>query len=135
MAGSKFITCNPGTLPDDNGLSFAFKASVAGVGGGGGITVVAATLSTGAVGTFDIILQNYGTSGTVAGGTIAGMASGTATVWAADTPQSLTLTAANVFVDAGECIQIKKTESAAGNDLSEDAGLVIEYVDGVGLVG
>lgn len=135
MAGSKYLTCNPDTMPGDADLSFAFKASVAGVGGGGGITVVAATLSTGLVGTFDIILQNYGTSGTVAGGTIAGMASGTATVWAADTPQSLTLTAAQVFVDAGEVIMIKKVESAAGNDLSADAAVVIEYVDGVGLVG
>lgn len=58
------------------------------------------------------------------------MSSGTATVWAANTPQSLTLTAANVFVDAGEYVFVKKVEAAAGNDLGEQGSLVIEYVDG-----
>lgn len=133
MADSKFINVYPDTMPGDNDLAFAFKASNV----SGGVSIVAAHLSTGAVGTFDIILQNYGTSGTVAGGTIANMASGTATVWAADTPQSLTLstTAANLFVDANEVVYVKKTESAAGNDLSADACVSIEYMDGVALSG
>jgi hypothetical protein len=127
MPGSKFLTLNPGTIPDDTGLSFVAKASTT----YGGMTVIAANFVTGAVGTFDVILMNYGTSGTVAGGTVGSMASGTATVWAADTPQALTLTAAQVFADAGEWLVLKKIESAADNDFSEDATLVVEYVDGI----
>lgn len=126
---SKFLTINPGTIPDDDGLSFVVKAS----SNYGGLTLIAASLSTGAVGTFDVILQNYGAAGTVAGGTMANMSGGTATVWAADTPQALTVstTAASLFLDAGEWMVFKKTESAAGNDMSLDATMVIEYVDGV----
>jgi hypothetical protein len=130
---SKFLTINPDTMPGDNDLCFVAKASSS----FGGFTIVAAHLSTGAVGTFDVILMNYGAAGTVAGGTVANMSSGTATVWAADTPQTLTnsTTAANLFLDAGEWLVLKKTESAAGNDLSADATLVIEYVDGVKTAG
>jgi sugar (pentulose or hexulose) kinase len=133
MPGSKFLTINPGTMPDDNGLSFIAKAS----GINGGLTIVAAHLVTGVAGTFDVILQNYGSAGTVAGGTMASMASGTATVWAADTPQSLTVstTAANLFLDAGEWMVMKKTEAAGGNDYTADATLVVEYVDGVATAG
>lgn len=121
-----FLTVNPGTLPDDNGLSFVAKASSV----LGGFTVIAAHAVTGAAGTFNLILQNYGSTGTVAGGTVGGMSGGTATVWAADTPQELTLTAANVFIDAGEWLVLKKNEAAAGNDLTADAVVVVEYVDG-----
>jgi hypothetical protein len=126
---SKFLTVYPGTMPDDNGLSFIVKAS----GSYGGLTLIAAHAVTGLAGTFDVILQNYGTSGTVAGGTMANMADGTATVWAADTPQTLTnsTTAANLFLDAGEWMVFKKTEAAGGNDLTADAVIVVEYVDGV----
>jgi len=127
--GSKFLSCNPGTLPDDGGLSFVAKGSAV----YGGFTVIAAHAVTGVVGTLNLVLQNYGTSGTVAGGTVAGMASGTATVWAADTPQSLTVstTAANCYIAPNEWLVLKKVESAANNDLSADARVVIEYVDGV----
>lgn len=121
-----FLTVNPGTLPDDNGLSFVAKASSV----LGGFTVIAAHAVTGVAGTFNLILQNYGSTGTVAGGTVGGMSGGTATVWAADTPQELTLTAANVFIDAGEWLVLKKNEAAAGNDLTADAVVVVEYVDG-----
>lgn len=123
---SKFLVCNPGTLPDDSGLSFIAKASST----DGGFTVTSAYAVTGAVGTLDLVLQNYGTSGTVAGGTVAGMASGTATTWAVDTPQALTITADNAYIDAGEWLVLKKVEAAAGNDLSADAVVTIEYVDG-----
>ena len=116
MGRSKFITINPDTMPGDNDLAFVHKASAT----YGGITVIRAVLSTGVAGTFDAILQNYGTSGTVAGGTIASTTDGTATVWAADTPQVLDLTAAQVFVDANEVIYLKKNEAAGGNDLSPD---------------
>lgn len=125
---SKFIHVNPGTMPGDNDLVHILKASNA----HGGITVIRAWARTGLVGTLDLILQNYGTSGTVAGGTVGSMTSGTATVWAAAAPQELTLgTAANKFVATNEWLVLKKTESAAGNDLAANASVVIEYVDGV----
>lgn len=122
-----FLTVNPGTLPDDNGLSFVAKGSST----MGGFTVTDAYAVTGAVGTLNLVLMNYGTSGTVAGGTVAGMASGTATTWAVDTPQQLTITAANAFIDAGEWLVLKKVEAAAGNDLTDDAVVVVEYEPGV----
>jgi len=124
---SKYLNCYPDTMPGDNDLCFVAKAST----NYGGFTVLAAYAVTGAVGTLDLVLQNYGATGTVAGGTVAGHASGTAAVWAADTPQTLTITAANAFIDSGEWLVLKKTESAAGNDLTADALVHIEYVDGV----
>jgi hypothetical protein len=126
---SKFLVVTPNTMPGDNDLVHVMKAS----NSYGGITVISAWARAGAVGTFDLILQNYGTSGTVAGGTVAGMSGGTATVWAAATPQQLTLstTAANKFIAAGEWLVLKKTESAGGNDLAANGSVVIEYVDGV----
>ena len=86
---------------------------------------------TGLVGTLNLVLQNYGSSGTVAGGTVAGMSGGTATVWAVAAPQELTITAANQFVDSEEWLVLKKVESASGNDLANFASVVIEYVDGI----
>ena len=127
MTQSKFLQIYPDTMPGDGDLCFAAKASSA----YGGFTVIAAHAVTGAVGTLDLVLMNYGTSGTVAGGTVAGMASGTATTWAVDTPQSLTITAANQFIDSGEWLVLKKVEAAAGNDLTADAVVVVEYVDGI----
>ena len=126
--GSYIITVNPGTSPD-TGTAYcaAFRAGTI----YGGLTVVDAWVSSGVVGTLDIALVNFGTSGTVSGATIAHMADGTATVWAADTPQSLTITAANAYVDAGEYVRVKKIESAAANDLSEDATISIEVVNGM----
>lgn len=128
---SKFLTCYPDTMPGDGDLCYVAKASSV----DGGFTVIAAHASTGLVGTLNLVLQNYGSAGTVAGGTVAGMSSGTATVWAADTPQELTVTAANAFIDAGEWLVLKKVEAAAGNDLAADAVVVIEYADGVVTVG
>ena len=131
--GSKFLTIVTNTLPGDGDLIHLAKGSST----YGGFTVIAAHCRTGAVGTLDIILQNYGTTGTVAGGTVASMASGTATVWAAATPQSLTVTttAANAFIDSGEWLVLKKTESAAGNDFAANGSIVIEYVDGITTAG
>lgn len=122
-----FQTINPGTMPGDGDLAFVAKGSNT----MGGFTVTDAYAVTGAAGTLNLVLQNYGTSGTVAGGTVAGMASGTATVWAADTPQQLTITAANAFIDADEWLVLKKVEAAAGNDLTDDAVVVVEYEPGV----
>ena len=129
MNGSKFLVITPNTLPGDNDLVHLVKASAT----FGGFTVIAAHARAGAVGTLDVTLQNYGTSGTVAGGTVASMASGTATVWAAVVPQSLTVstTAANLYIAANEWLVLKKTESAAGNDFAANGSVTIEYVDGV----
>ena len=127
MSGSKYLVVAPDTMPGDGDLCYAMKASAV----SGGVTIIAAHLVTGVAGTLNLVLQNYGTSGGTAGGTVAGMASGTATVWAADTPQSLTITAANAYLDAGEWLVIKKVEAGAGNDLTADATVCIEYVDGV----
>ena len=129
MNGSKFLISNPGILNADGALSFVAKGSAT----YGGFTVIAAHAVTGAVGTLDIVLQNYGTTGTVAGGTVASMASGTATTWAIDTPQSLTVstTAANRYIAANEWLVIKKLEAGGSDDLTTDAVVVIEYVDGV----
>ena len=129
MNGSKFFATTLGTLPGDNDLVHLLKASAT----FGGITIIAAHARAAAVGTLDVILQNYGTSGTVAGGTVASMASGTATVWAAAVPQSLTLstTVANLYVAPNEWLVLKKTESAGGNDFAANGSISIEYVDGV----
>jgi len=127
--GSKFITVNPGVMPGDGDLYHIMKASSI----NGGITVVAAHARFAAVGTADFLLVNYGASGTVVGGTVANMASGTATVWAAAVPQTLTLstTLANLFIDEGEWLVLKKLESAAANDPGTNCSVVVEYVDGV----
>lgn len=124
--GSKYLTINPDTLASAGALCHAMKASTV----NGGITVIAANFVTGLAGTLDITLVNFGSSGTVTAGTIAGMASGTATIWVADVPQALTITAAQAFVDAGEWIVIKKLEAGGSDDLTADASVCIEYVDG-----
>lgn len=123
---SKFLVCNPGIMNADGALSFIAKASST----DGGFTVTSAYAVTGAAGTLDLCLMNYGTSGTVAGGTIANMTSGTATVWVADVPQQLTITAAQAYVDAGEWLVLKKLEAGGSDDLTTDAVVTIEYVDG-----
>lgn len=123
------ITVSPNTMPGDADLCFAFKCPADALGGG--LTVVEAVASTGAAGTLDLLLVNYGTSGTVVGGTIARHASGTATVWAADTPKALTITAAQAYVDAGEYVYLKKLEPAGSNDLTADAMVQITLVDGI----
>ena len=127
--GSYIITVNPGTSPDTGtALCPAFRAGTI----YGGVTIVDAWVSTGiSASTLDIALVNFGTTGTVSGATIAHMASGTATVWTADVPQSLTITPANAYVDAGEYVFVKKIESAAAQDLSEDASVCIEVVNGM----
>lgn len=125
---SQYIPVYPDTMPGDGDLCFAFRASSL----YGGATVVKAVANTGVAGTLDLALVNYGTAGTVAGGTIAHMSGGTATVWAADTPQALTLaTDANIYVAPGEYVFLKKIEAAAGNDLTADACVMIEIVEGV----
>lgn len=124
---SKFLTLNPGIMNADGALALALKASST----YGGVTIIAATAQTGIAGTLDLVLQNYGTSGTVAGGTVGGLSGGTATVWTANVPKALTLTAANVFIDDGEVLMLKKLEAGGSDDLSTSATISIEYVQGV----
>lgn len=128
---SFYLTVQPGVMTEDNDTHHIVKASNI----NGGFTVVRAWAVADAVGTFNFVLQNYGTSGTVAGGTVAGMSGGTATVWAATTPQELTLTSANVFIDANEWLVLKKPEAAGGNDNGASAVISIECVWGVVDVG
>jgi hypothetical protein len=123
--GSQYVVVNPGATQADGGLIFVLKASAI----SGGITVVAAQAVNTSAGTFNIVIQNYGASGTVAGGTIAGMAGGTATVWGSDVPQELAVTAANAFVDAGEYLVAKNV--AGDGNLTVDASIMIEIVEGV----
>jgi hypothetical protein len=124
----KYFNVNPGTMPGDADLAFVAQI----YDGYGGITVKEMTVSTGAVGTFDLILMKYGSAGTVAGGTVANYATlGTATVWAVDTPKDATIVAAQAFVDDGEHLMLKKLEVGAGNDLTADALVSIAYVDGI----
>jgi hypothetical protein len=126
---SKYLTIVTNTLPGDGDLIHLVKGSAV----YGGFTVIAAHARAGAVGTLDLILQNYGTSGTDAGGTVAHMTDGTATVWAAAVPQSLTVstTVANLYVAANEWLVLKKVESAANNDCAANGSITIEYVEGV----
>jgi len=123
----KYILVNPGVMSDDNDLCYVCKV----YDGYGGITIKEVNAVTGVAGTLDLILMKYGTSGTVAGATIAHTTNGTATVWAADTPQSLTITSSQAYCSEGEWLVLKKREAAAGNDLSTNASVVIAYVDGV----
>jgi hypothetical protein len=128
---SFYFSVQPGVMTEDNDTHHIVKASSI----NGGFTVVRAFAVADAVGTFNFVLQNYGTSGTVAGGTVAGHASGTAAVWAAATPQELAITAANAYIDADEWLVLKKPESAGGNDNGASAVVYIEYVPGVVTVG
>lgn len=123
-----YLTVNPGALADTGtSLSMAFRAS----SNYGGVTITAAKAVADSAGTLALYLVNYGTSGTVVGGTIAGNADGTAKVWTADGPVDLAITAANAFVDSGEYVFVKKVESAAANDTGANCAICIEYVDGV----
>jgi hypothetical protein len=125
-----YITVSPGVMTTDGDLHYAVKASTI----AGGITIVGAQLVNGAAGNAGtaclVVLQNYGVSGTVAGGTV-GTCGGTADPYAADTPKAFTLTTAQVFIDAGEWLVVKKVESGGTPDLDAEASICIEYVDGV----
>jgi len=124
---TKYVTINPGTMPGDADLAFVMQV----YDGYGGITIKEVTVNTGVAGTLDMVLMKYGSSGTVAGNTIAHHSSGTAKVWVADTPVNLTITASEAFVDEGEHLFIKKLEAAANNDLTTDAAVCIAFVDGI----
>jgi hypothetical protein len=90
----------------------------------GGFTVIRAYVTAGAAGTANPVLQNYGASGTVAGGTVAAF-SGT-TVFTAGTPQLLTVTAANQFIDDDEWLVLKMDGA-----LPASSTITIETVAGI----
>lgn len=100
----------------------------------GGITITKAYyVPAGATdaGTSHILyLVNYGTSGTVVGGTI-GAVGGTAAPYAANVPYAFTLTAAQVFVDDGEWVVLKKTQDGADSDIVANSTFHMEFVEGV----
>lgn len=122
---SKFLSITPGTISAADTLPLIRASSTY-----GGITIIAADYFPGAAGTLDVVLQNYGASGTVAGGTVAGISGGSAAL-VADTVQALTITAANQFLDSGEWLVLK----AVGGTSPANSMLVIEYVDGITTVG
>jgi hypothetical protein len=117
---SFFLRYGPGTVASGD-VSPIVKASST----YGGFTVIAAQVFPGIAGTLDVVLQNYGVSGTVAGGTVAGISGGSAAL-VADTVVSLAITAANAFIDDGEWLVLKAVAAALG-----EAVIVVECVPGV----
>lgn len=115
-----YLTYGPGTVASGD-TSPIVKASTT----LGGFTVTKATLFPGIAGTLDVVLMNYGTSGTVAGGTVAGISGGSAAL-VADTAVDLSITAANAFIDDGEYLTLKASGAALG-----EARLIIECVPGI----
>ena len=125
-----FLRVDPGVMAEDGDLHHIIKASSK----YGGLTVIDAYAVTGgtisAGSGYLLVLQNYGASGTIAGGTV-GSVGGTADpITTVDTPQQFSLTAAQVFLDAGEWLVLKKVEQ--GNvDINAENCVIVEYVDGV----
>ena len=129
------ITFNPGIMTNDADLFMALRASST----YGGITIIAATATEGATvggaGTsHQFALVNMGTSGTVVGGTIATTTASTA-AWTADVPKAFTLVAAQVFVDSGEYVYLRKIQQGADSDNDVQTAINIEWCEGVVLVG
>jgi hypothetical protein len=134
MSASKFLITTLPVMTTNNDIMGIVKAST----DFGGMTIVKATYwpaATTNAGTSHVLhLMNYGTSGTVAGGTV-GSVGGTASPYTTLVPAEFTLVAAQVFIDAGEWLVLKKTQEGADSDIAANASLVIEYVDGVVLIG
>lgn len=117
---SFYLKFGPGTVASGDTTPIVKASSIT-----GGFTVVAATLFPGIAGTLDVVLMNYGTSGTVAGGTVAGISGGSAAL-VADTAVSLAITAANAFIDDGEYLTLKASGAALG-----EAVVLIECLPGI----
>lgn len=131
---AQFISFPLPVMTANNDLLRIFRASTE----YGGITITKAYYtpagSTDAGTSHVLYLMNYGTSGTVAGGTI-GAVGGTAAPYTANVPTAFTLTAAQVFVDDGEWVVLKKTQEGADSDIVTNSTLVVEFVEGVISVG
>lgn len=129
---SKFLRVDLGVMTNNNDTKHIVKASST----YGGMTIIGANYvpaaATDAGTSHHLYLLNYGSSGTAlaSGGTV-GDCGGTADPFAADTPKAFTLAAAQVFLDAGEWLVLRKTQEGADSDITVDASVVIEYVDGV----
>lgn len=117
---SFYLRYGPGTVASGD-TSPIVKASTK----FGGFTVIGAQLFPGIAGTLNVVLQNYGTAGTVAGGTVAGISGGSAAL-VADTVVELAITAANAFIDEGEWLVLKTVGGALG-----EAVVVVECVPGI----
>lgn len=117
---SFYLKFGPGTVASGDTTPICRASSV-----NGGFTVVDAWLFPGIVGTLDTVLMNYGTTGTVAGGTVAGISGGSAAL-VADTQVHLSITAANAFIDDGEWLVLKASGAALG-----EAIILIECVPGI----
>jgi len=130
MTERNILTFYPGSMAGSPETKVLFRAPSS----GGGLTITGAYVTNGAAdaaGTaFTAYLVNYGSTGTVAGGTIAS-AGGTTDHWAADVPKAMTLTAANAYIDSGEWVVLKKTEVGASSDFTDPATITIEYVEGI----
>lgn len=120
MAGETYtvVACIPADLAGDDKVVPLFKAPAANVGGG--ITLVSAeafnsVALAGAGTTFTLTLINMGADGTGNDGTIA-PAIGSATQWAALTPQAWVLDATEKLVDAGEWIGVHYHELNSANN-------------------
>ncbi len=133
---SKFLAFPLGVMTSDNDLVHVDKASST----YGGMTILDAhyvpKATTNAGTSHHLYLLNYGTAGTAlaTGGTV-GDVGGTAAPFTSGLPAAFTLTAAQVFLDAGEWLVLRKPQEGADSDITANASLVIEYVDGVVLVG
>lgn len=106
----------------------AFKAPT--LANGGGVKIIDAYIvdqtGTTAGTAFEIELLNYGTTGTVNGGTI-GSVGGTADPLTANTPKQFTLTA-TPDLNAGEWLFVNKKETNSSDP--DQATLVVQYADG-----
>ena len=127
---AQFLSIALPVMTGNNDLLKIFRASTE----YGGITITKAYYvpagATDAGTSHALYLLNYGTSGTVAGGTI-GTVGGTAAPYGAGTPVSFTLTATQVFVDDGEWLVLRKTQEGADSDIVTNSSLHIEFVEGV----
>lgn len=124
------ISFNPGVMTTDGDLQYITKVP----SGWGGYTVLGANFVNGAATTggtsFFARLVNYGTSGTVVGGTI-GTIGGTADHYAADTPKAFTITAAQAFLDEGEWLVLRKDQDQADSDINAQAVINIWLIPGI----
>lgn len=97
---------------------------------GGGLTILSASIvnaaATGAGTGFAFQIENWGTAGTAVAGTIAAAVGGTADPFVANTPRSFAISSA--FVDAGEWIVARKTETNSSDPIR--GVLVLQYVIG-----
>lgn len=134
--GSKFIAFPLPVMTGNNDLIRVVKASTK----FGGMTIIAANYvpaaATDAGTSHALYLLNYGTTGTAlaSGGTV-GSVGGTAAPYSAGVPAAFTLTTAQVFLDEGEWLVLRKTQEGADSDITTNATLVIEYCDGIVEVG